>query len=238
MIRKLLILLLATLSSFAVNAISLRYAADYRYGFIKITAGFAEIDVDIDDNTLTATLNGHSIPWHGREYTISDTIVANMSQSGGVYNESVQSESGWYSKPRIAQIANGEFDRDNMDNYRTIYGRGYLDASDETMEAVTISADMLAMFYYFNVLNFGDMSARQNVTINIVLPDGDTQQALITYNGTDSFNGNDVYNVTFEYSYHGQMSNYPVDCMVDVNSRLPLMLSAELKIGHIELRLT
>lgn len=68
--------------------------------------------------------------------------------------------------------------------------------------------------------------------------DGDVQHVEITYNCTDTYNGHNVYATVFEYSYHGEMDNYPVKCLIDSHSRIPLLLSANLKIGHVELVLS
>ncbi|MDE6007273.1 MAG: DUF3108 domain-containing protein, partial [Muribaculaceae bacterium] len=121
----------------------------------------------------------------------------------------------------------------NPANFKNIAGQGELDADSETMEAVTITSDMLGMFYYFHELNFDNMSAGQQVTIPI--EGGYSRSVTVTYNGRSEFGGMPTYSVTFEYSYDGASSGYPVQAQVDQNSRIPVLLSAELAIGHVEM---
>lgn len=120
-----------------------------------------------------------------------------------------------------------EFDNVNL-RYNCEYHLGF----------VTITADMLSLYYYFSEIDFDRLQPGEKVTIGITLPDGDVQHAEITYNGTDTYNGHNVYATVFEYSYHGEMDNYPVKCLIDSHSRIPLLLSANLKIGHVELVLS
>ncbi len=210
----------------------LTYQACYHCGFVKISAGDALITLNLDDDRLTATLNGQSVPIGHRTYAISDTLIASMIETDGMPKEIVTYENGWYSKPRHYHAP---IIFNNPANYRNIHGEGDLDASSGTMEAVTISTDMLALFYYFRTIDFENLTEGQKINIAIDLPDGDVQQLVIDFEGKDNFNGHDSYKLTFNYSYHGSMSNYPVTAQIDTQSRLPLQLSADIKIGHIEL---
>ena len=228
-------ILAAIFSTGISSAQDLSYDAEYHLGFIKVTAGHADISINIEGDNIFATLNGQSIPWHGRVYAISDTIRASVVGDGRNLAESVITLTGRYSKPKVRQLDSGNYDRSDPGNYQTIYGRGDLSASSETMEAVTITADMLALFKVFRMLDFATMQPDDRLYIPITLPNGDIQHVAITYHGRDTYRDSQTYSVVFEYTYHGQMSNYPVTCQIDQASRLPLMFSADLKIGHIEL---
>lgn len=214
---------------------NLRYNAEYHLGPVRITAGQAEVNINFDGKTFNGTFNGHSIPWHGRVYSVSDTLSATITESTGLSHEQVIYENGWYTKPMVKHLESGKFDPHNPENYKNIYGRGKLDASDGTMEAITITADMLSLFYYFKEINFASMSAGQVIKIPVTLPDGDIQHVVITFKGSDIYNDHKTYKVVFEYSYHGEMANYPVTCQIDQISRIPLLFSSNIKIGHIEL---
>lgn len=218
-----------------LNNETLRYDAEYHLGIVRITAGRAEINVNLDGDMFSGTFNGQSIPWHDRIYAISDTLRASMTKTAGLSLEKVVYENGWYTKPKVKQLTSGKYDSRKPKNYKTIYGQGELDASNGTMEAVTITADMLSLFYYFKEIDFAAMKRGQTIRIPVTLPDGDIQHVVITYKGADNFNDHKTYKVVFEYSYHGQMANYPVTCQIDQDSRIPLLFSANIKIGHIEL---
>ncbi|MDE6022071.1 MAG: DUF3108 domain-containing protein, partial [Muribaculaceae bacterium] len=102
-----------------------------------------------------------------------------------------------------------------------------------TMEAVTVTADMLGMFYYFHEIDFASMSPGQQITIPI--SGGYSQSVTVTYNGPSNFGGYSTYSVSFEYSYQGAPTGYEVQAQVDQSSRIPVLLSADLAIGHVEM---
>ena len=107
------------------------------------------------------------------------------------------------------------------------------------MEAVTVTADMLGMFYYFHEINFDAMTPGQQMTIPITVEGGAPQRVVVTYNGQSNYTaagvGYPTYSVDFEYSYNGAMSGYPVHAEVAKSSRIPVLLSASLPIGKVEM---
>ena len=98
---------------------------------------------------------------------------------------------------------------------------------------------MLGMFYYFKEMDFESMTPGSSVTIPITVVGGDPQRVVVTYNGKSNYSVGGTtyptYSVNFEYSYKGAMSGYPVKAEVSVSSRLPLLLSASLPAGHVEM---
>ncbi|MDE5594762.1 MAG: DUF3108 domain-containing protein, partial [Muribaculaceae bacterium] len=234
--------LISAVTAFAANAVTLpdgplTYEARYHCGFIKIDAGEAEINVSLDGDNFMATMNGQSVPIGRRVYAISDTICATMSPAdgAGLSKETVTYENGWYAKPHTDSDCSVATDFSNPDGYKNINGGGYLDASSETMEAITISADMLALFYYFQQFDYSAMQPGQSFEMTVTLPDGDTQQVAVVYEGEDNFNGYATHKMTFTYSYHGVMTDYPVTAQIDSTTKLPLLFAADIKIGRIEL---
>ena len=214
----------------------LTYEARYHCGFIKIDAGEAEINLSLDGDKFMATMNGCSVPIGHRTYIISDTLCASMSApSDGLSKETVTYENGWYAKPHGIRSVSQQTEFSDPAKYKSITGAGDLDASSETMEAITISADMLAMFYYFQQFDYSSMEAGRQFEMTITLPDGDTQQVAVVYEGEDTYEGALTHKLTFTYSYHGIMTDYPVTAQVDASTGLPLLLAADIKIGHIEL---
>ena len=233
-----LLLTAATLKSAAVTLPDgpLTYEARYHCGFIKIDAGLAQINLSLDGENFMATMNGQSVPIGHTVYAISDTICANMSSvTEGLSNEVVTYENGWYAKPHEHGNITPTPDFSNPACYKNIIGGGDLDASSETMEAITISADMLAMFYYFQQFDYSAMQPGQSFNMTVTLPDGDTQQVAVVYNGEDTYNGCQTHKLTFTYSYHGVMTDYPVTAQVDSITKIPLLFAADIKIGRIEL---
>lgn len=214
------------------------YNVHYHWGLINVMIAHGHATVGTEGNTFTATLDGNSIPWDGRVFCVSDTLRAIMTpQPGALSRERVTYENGWYMKPKVSQFRSGQFNPTDPAAYKNIHGKGALSASNQTMEAITVTADMLGLFYYFHEIDFDAMTPGQSVTIPI--EGGYAREVVITYNGQSSqtIDGGTypAYSVTFEYSYDGVMSGYPVNAEVSTTSRIPLMMSASLPVGHVEL---
>lgn len=215
---------------------TLAYKAEYHFGFIRISAGTISIGLALDGDNFTSTLNGQSVPIEGHVYAISDTLCSTMTPAAPLSHETVTYANGWYAKPEIGVDASVDFANPAL--FKNTMGGGCLDASDDTMEAISISTDMLAMFYYFRQMDFDDLTPGQNVGQTISLPGGGTQNLTITYDGIGSYEGSETYDVTFNFSYDGAPTVYPITARIDPMTRLPLLLAADLKIGHIELKLS
>lgn len=233
---------LLSATSFDANAQDLTYRVLYHLGFIEKDIATAHVRLDMTDTGLFGTINGHSIPWGGRLYTVSDTLRATMTPNSSLpygASESIDYINGWYSKPYSKNVADRSYNPENPANYRNIKGEGSLDASYETMEAVAVTADMIGMYYYFKHMDFASMRPGQSMSIPIAGAGNKGNMVRVTYGGTSSYNAGGgeqpTYNVVFEYSYDGSMCNYPVTCQVSQSTRIPLLLSAQLKIGHVEM---
>ncbi len=206
------------------------YEVHYKWGLIDVMIAHGRATVATDGNRFSATLDGNSIPWEGRVFCVSDTLRAEMTPvAGGLSSEQVTYQNGWYLKPKVTQFRSNAFSPDDPANYKNILGQGSLNASGETMEAITITSDMLGLFYYFHEIDFESMQPGQTVTIPI--SGGFARNVDVTFNGADG----DVYDVTFQYSYEGAPSGYPVHAQVSAATRLPVQMSASLPVGHVTL---
>ena len=216
---------------------AIKYKVNYRWGFINTTAAYGTVRLDATGNSLTASLDGHSISWGGRQYTVSDTLkVITMPGRGPLYaRQNVLYRAGWYAKPVVSMLNSPSYNPRDPANYRTISGQGTLSASSRTMEAVGISCDMLGIFYLFRYMNFTALQPGQTLLMSVNMPRTGMQHAMITYLGTDQYKGSPSYKVRFEYTYMGVRSGYPVTCQVERSSRIPLLISASLDIGRMEM---
>ncbi len=216
-----------------------RYKIEYDFMGLKKTAAHARVGIKIDGQKFTGTLNGHSIEWGGRYYTVSDTLVARMYHTNGHLNvrEEVVFKIGWYSKPTAAEAADGMYVFNNPKMYKNTDGMGLLDASEETMEAVSITTDMLAMFYSYRKIDFDRIMPGREYLVSITGMNGARQHLLFRYLGLSKYKINGVeyptYQTEFEYYFNGRPSGYTVSCEVERESRLPLVFSGKLKIGKV-----
>ncbi|MBD5233626.1 MAG: DUF3108 domain-containing protein [Bacteroidales bacterium] len=214
----------------------INYKVHYHWGVVDVNIANGTATIQTDGDNFSATLNGNSIPWGGRIFCVSDTLQATMTPNpSGLSSEHVNYQNGWYMKPRKDEYSGAGFTANCGIPYKNIVGEGNLNASDNTMEAITITSDMLAMFYYFREIDFESMNPGQSLTIPI--SGGFANEVTLTYNGRseDTSLGSPVYSVDYEYAYHGAPSGYPVHSEVDVYSRLPLLISAQLPVGHVEM---
>ncbi|MDE6795932.1 MAG: DUF3108 domain-containing protein [Muribaculaceae bacterium] len=214
----------------------INYNVHYHWGIIDVMIAHGKVTLSTNGNQFNGTLDGNSIPWDGRVFCVSDTLQATMAPGSPVSHETVTYENGWYLKPKTTVYRSGNFDPTNPANYKNIKGQGTLNADSETMEAVTVTADMLGMFYFYHEIDFESMSPGQQITIPITVEGGINQQVVVTYNGKSTYNASGVtyptYSTTFEYSYNGSMSGYPVQAEVAASSRIPVLLSASLTVGN------
>lgn len=237
--KNLLVMLLALIGlTMTVRAdipyTELNYNVHYHWGMIDVAIAHGVVTISKSGDNFSGTLDGNSVPWNGRVFCISDTLRASLTPS----SERIDYINGWYMKPKVSIYRGGSFNPSDPAFYKNIKGGGRLDASPQTMEAVTITSDMLALYYYFRVLDFPKMSDGQAVEIPISSAGG-SDRVRITYHGRSTLDIGDAtyhtYSVTFEYSYRGQMSGYTVDAEVSAENRIPLRFSSHLPIGHVEM---
>lgn len=216
---------------------TIHYKVNYQVAFFMKTAARGTVQMQAHNGQFYATLNGHSIPWGGRVYTVSDTLrMSVMPGRGPAYMRLKETNrSGWYYKPFVNQLNDKTFSLTDPANYRNTAGQGQLSCSDDTMEAVSISTDMLSMFYVFRELDFAKLQTGQQFTIPIKKPDGSEQYAYITYVGPSEYEGVPSYKLICEYSYQGRRSHYPVTCQVNRSNHVLLSMAAHLDIGQIEM---
>lgn len=231
-------LMAGALASTAVAAVQIpltttTYDVFYHWGIINKLAGHGYATYQSSGNSFYGQMEGHSIPWSGRIYTVQTSLSCNFTPDGGeASEETVNSMQGKYTKPFVGR-------NPQRTPYKTIYGAGTLDASEQTMEAVTIMSDMLSIFYYAHEIDFRAMQPGHRLTIPIVR-DGNRQTLYITYNGTALFSYNGystrAYEIVFQYTFNGAPDKYPVKCLIDCNTLAPVEFSANLLIGKVEMK--
>lgn len=208
---------------------------------LKKKAATACVTTSADGNLFKATLNGHSIEWGGRYYTVSDTLIARINVSPVTFKvrEDVVYKMGWYTKPTVSEAASGFYNFSNPALYRNTAGQGLLDASQETMEAVDITTDMLALFYIYRNVSFDSIEQGREYMMTVRQPDGTRQHLIFRYTGESNYTINGMayptYDTEFQYYFNGRPSGYTVKCQVERQSRIPLVFSGKLIIGHVSM---
>lgn len=216
------------------------YDVRYHWGLINKVIGHGVVKIECRDGNFRGTLFGQTQPFEGRIFMVQDTLHARMASGGNVFaSERVSFKRGWYFKPTVTQINSRRFNKHDPSCYKNTSGGGSLDASHETMEAVEITVDMLGMFYQFREVNFQAIKPGATYRESITLPGGGTQYVYITYIGPSEYHHGGrlvpTYKLKFEYTYGSRRTDYPVTCQIDRTSRIPLMLEADLMIGHVEM---
>lgn len=217
----------------------LNYNVKYRLGPVDIDLAHGVVTMQTAGNSYYATLDGHSIPWEGRVFCISDTLNTVMTPSSPASAETITYQNGWYMKPPTEVYESGQFEPTDPANYRNTQGQGTLNASPVTMELISVTTNMLSMFYYAREIDFDAMQPGQSICLPITVEGGVPERVEVTYNGRSTYEINGcsypTYDITFEYSYNGAMCGYPVKGAIGISSRLILNLTASLPFGHVEM---
>lgn len=214
------------------------YDVNYHWGLIDVMIARGVVTVEDNGYTFHGTLDGTSIPWEGRIICVSDTLSATMQSGPRGLAETVTYQNGWYRRPRVSDFRSPGYDPSNPLYFKNIAGQGEYDASHDSMEAITVTSDMLGMYYFSRVIDFDRMNPGDRVSIPI--SGGYSSRVDITYQGkglytTSSGDTYPTYNCTFEYAYGGAMSGYAVECKIGATNRIPVYLSASLPAGKVEM---
>lgn len=213
------------------------YNVNYHWGIINVNIAHGIVTIKSDGDNFYGTLDGVSIPWEGHVILVSDTLDFNIAPAEGLSRELVNYQAGWYRRPKTRYFKGKNYDPANPDIYKNIAGKGNYNASDDSMEAITVTSDMLGMYYYANEIDFANMNEGETVTIPI---EGTyAQKVVVTYLGEGTYQDEDktypTYNCQFEYTYDGKMSGYEVMMKVGKENKIPMMISASLPVGKVEM---
>lgn len=213
------------------------YNVNYHWGIINVNIAHGFVNVQSDGTTFHGTLDGVSIPWEGHVILVSDTLTIQPLDGPDLGTEKVIYQSGWYRRPKAKYYRSKDYDPGNPEIYKNLRGEGKYDASHDSMEAICVTSDMIAMFYYSHKIDFSKMEEGQQITLPI---QGEySQQVVITYTGSGSYSIEDddynTYNCEFEYSYQGKMSGYQVKMKIDKETKIPVFISASLPVGRVEM---
>ncbi|MCH5235349.1 MAG: DUF3108 domain-containing protein [Muribaculaceae bacterium] len=213
------------------------YNVNYHWGIIDVNIAHGTVKYESDGTNFHGTLDGVSIPWEGHVIVVSDTLKAQFLPGEKYSREKIDYQSGWYRRPKAKYFRSNDYDAANPANYKNIAGEGQYDASNASMEAITITSDMIAMYYYAREIDFESLQPNQQITIPI---EGVyAQEVVITYLGKGSYEIENVtyptYNCMFEYNYKQKMSGYPVQMRIHQTDRIPVFLSASIPVGKVEM---
>lgn len=227
----------ATMAQTVIPRQKVSYNVNYKWGVIDVNIASGIVEVESDGSNFYGTLDGTSIPWEGRIICVDDTLRATMSRSGDRLSERVEYQNGWYRRPYAAAFRSSSYNPDEPAFCRSIAGQGSYDASDDSMEAIAVTSDMLGMYYFAHAIDFGAMQPGSSLTIPI--EGGYSNSVVITYHGEGEYSTwgfrTPTYNITFEYAYEGHMSGYPVECRIGQRDRIPVFISASLPVGRVEM---
>lgn len=199
------------------------YSVVWHWGFVDIHAGNVTISVtDQTEDGFSGALVGRSVPIKGDVMSISDTINAVLTLDRAEINYI----NGIYSRHAKGQIPT---------LYRNIHGQGELNASTETMEAVTITALLPGFFYYARQMEFDKMDEGDSVAVTFA-NDGEEGRLLITYHGIEESDYGPAYSISLIYDME-DTAEYPIWCLVSTDDCTPLTFSTTLHIGHVQMAL-
>lgn len=241
--KKILLLLLAVFAckvadaQVAIPRQEIPYNVNYHWGVIDVNIARGNVVVESDGHWFYGTLDGTSIPWEGKIICVSDTLSADMNVIDGKISESVRYQNGYYRHVPAALFHSGTYNWSDPAYFKNIAGQGSYDASNDSMEAITVTSDMLGMYYLAHALNFPGFRPGDRFVIPIEGPY--STEVVVTYQGQGIYSAGGstypTYDCTFEYSYGGRMSGFPVEMKIGASDRIPLFISASLPVGRVEM---
>lgn len=215
----------------------IHYNVNYHWGLIDVMIARGVVTFQSDTDGFYGTLDGTSIPWEGKIICVSDTLRGNLVRNGQNIVENVDYQSGWYRHIPVSLFRSASYNPDDPAYFKNIAGGGEYDASGDSMEAITVTSDMIGMYYLAHVIEFQNLKPGNYLEYPINGRYAD--KVVVTYQGEGVYNANGIsyptYNCSFEYSYGGRMSGYSVQCQISVSDRIPVSLSASLPVGHVEM---
>lgn len=213
------------------------YNVNYHWGFLDVMIARGVVTVEANNNNFYGTLDGTSIPWEGSIICVSDTLRADFVNNGTAIRESVKYQNGWYRHPSVSSFRSSTYNPDDPAFFKSIAGQGTYNASNDSMEAIAVTSDMIAMYYFAHAIDFTALKPGNKITVPI--EGGYSKEVVITYQGEGSYQGNGstypTYDLMFEYAYHGSMSGFPVLCKIGVTDKIPLYFQANLPVGRVEM---
>lgn len=241
--KKLIFLVIATLACISVRAAvnipftEIPYNVNYHWGIINVNIAHGFVKIQSDGTTFHGTLDGVSIPWEGHVILVSDTLTFQPVPGTPYEKENIVYQSGWYRRPKANYFRSKNYNPADPEIYKNLRGEGNYNASHDSMEAICVTSDMIAMFYYARVIDFENMQKGQKFSIPI---NGEyASEVVVTYDGPGSYSVEDetfnTYNCQYEYTYEGKLSGYQVKMRIDKVTKLPVFISASLPVGRVEM---
>lgn len=213
------------------------YNVHYHWGLINVMIARGTVTVESDGSRFNGTLDGTSIPWEGKIICVSDTLVADVGTRDGAVTENVIYQNGWYRHVPVSLFRDSSYNPGDPTYYKNIHGDGEYNASADSMEAITVTSDMIGMFYMAHALNFEAMEPGRSYRVTISGPFA--RELVINYQGKGIYSNNGdtypTYDCTFEYNYGNSLSHFPVECKISSSSLTPLYFSASLPMGQVEM---
>lgn len=228
---------ITTKAGVPISNTEIPYNVNYHWGIIDVNIAHGTVKYECDGTNFHGTLDGVSIPWEGHVILVSDTLETQMLPGDKYSTEKIDYQSGWYRRPKAKYFRSADYDASNPECYKNIAGGGKYDASNASMEAITITSDMIGMYYYAHEIDFESLEPNQQFTIPI--QGVYAQEVKVTYLGKGNYEIENTtyptYNIMFEYNYNGKMSGYPVQMRIRTTDRLPIFLSASIPVGKVEM---
>ena len=213
------------------------YNVNYHWGIIDVMIARGVVKIQTEGDKFYGTLDGTSIPWEGHIICVSDTLQATFAPTDSLSTETVLYQNGWYRRPHVGEFKSSTYNPANPLIYKNTNGQGEYDASNDSMEAIAVTTDMIAMFHYGKEIDFE--SIQPGWTITLPIKGNYEKMVKITYEGKGVYNTNGstypTYDLTFQYSYHGKMSGYNVKCKIGATEKVPMFFSASLPVGEVEM---
>lgn len=221
----------------------LNYKVQFKWGLIQKQAGRATLTLNTSGDKSTAVLVARSEPWADGFYQLRDTLSSTFISSDHtpVRYERIAHEDKKYARDVVEMTRKGNSVHASILRERKGTGvRDTLRVEHRSLTSPLPAVDLISVFYYLRKMDFQSISPGKVIKLNIISAK-EVETLTITYMGVDALKADgikqDAYHVRFTFSTKGKKeSSKPIDTWISTdNSRIPLKLEGQLKIGKIRI---
>ncbi len=219
---------------------TLRYVISYKWGLIHKDAGEATLSLRRRGSNYNIMLAAKTKPWADRFFQVRDTLLATVKADGfkPLSYQKISHEGGKYGKDDIRYSYSGKNVTGHCTRYRD--KKGKISKSNKTLTAQGDVYDMLSIFYYMRLIDYGKL--REGHIVKTSIFSGSKVETMTVRslgittvkmrNGTKR----EAYHIRFNFTTKGKKkSSADMDTWISTDAtHVPITLVGQLPVGQVK----
>lgn len=219
---------------------TLHYVISYKWGLIHKDAGEATLRLTRRGDNYSIILAARTKPWADNIFMVRDTLLATVRVEGfkPLSYHKISHEGGKYGKDEITYSYSGQNVSGHCRRYRE--KKGKVSSSAKTLSGQGQVYDMLTIFYYLRLIDYGRLSKGQILKAT-VFSGSKSETVTVKCLGKTVLKmrkgGNrEAYHIRFNFTTGGKKkSSADMDTWISCDaSHIPLMLIGQLPVGQVK----